>query len=63
MADYEKMLDEILNDESDAMTAWEVEFVESLDRQRNIKQGTRTSWEPSPKQKDVLDKIWGKVFG
>ena len=53
MPDYEKMLDELLNDESDRMTAWEVEFVESLDKQRD------REW--SQKQRDILDRIWQKV--
>ena len=49
------MLDEILNDETDRMTAWEVEFIESLHKQRE--RGC------SDKQFSVLEKIWNKLFG
>lgn len=48
------MLDELLNDESDCMTAWEVEFIESLHRRRDR--------ELSPKQAETLMRIWNKVF-
>lgn len=54
------MLDELLNDDSDTMTAWEVEFIESLNRQCDG--SSDGSWCPSPKQEAVLEKVWNKVF-
>ena len=51
----ETMLRELLADESDAMTAWEVEFIDSLLKKRLYK------W--SEKQIETLEKIWNKVFG
>lgn len=54
------MLDELLQDDSDKMTTWEVEFVESLDQQCD---GSHDgSWCPSDKQQKVLEEIWSKVF-
>jgi len=58
MANPDGMLDELLNDASDTMTAWEAEFIDSLDKQR----GRNPDWEPSGKQLFVLEKVWGKVF-
>lgn len=55
------MLDELLQDDSDKMTAWEVEFIESLSRQCDSSRDG--SWCPSDKQEKVPEKIWGKVFG
>lgn len=55
VVDNRKMLDEILKDESDRMTAWEVEFIESLDRQNVFK------W--TDKQIAILERIWRKLFG
>lgn len=49
------MLDELLKDESDRLTAWEIEFIESLNRQRH------RQWSES--QVRVLEQIWEKVFG
>lgn len=58
--EWPKMLDELLQDDSDMMTAWEVEFIESLNRQCD---GSNDgSWCPSDKQQNVMDKIWNKVF-
>ena len=59
-SEWPKMLDELLSDDSDTMTAWEVEFIESLDRQCDS--SPDGSWCPSPKQTTVLEEIWGKVF-
>jgi hypothetical protein len=50
-------LRELLDDDSDAMTAWEVEFIESVHEQSE-----RPEWTPSLKQVLVLNKIWDKVF-
>lgn len=55
-----EMLDELLRDESDTLTTWEVEFIESLDKQRQ-REGERC-WEPSQRQFTVLEKTWDKVF-
>lgn len=52
-----EMLDELLDDESDSMSDWELEFIESLDRQR----GRAPLW--SQKQLKVLVRVWDKVFG
>lgn len=53
--DHRKMHQELLQDESDTMTAWEVEFIESLSRRHRDAALTR-------KQAAVLEKIWSKVF-
>lgn len=53
------MLDELMSDDSDTMSAWEVEFIESLGRQR---MASSALWRPSVKQRDVLQRIWTKVF-
>lgn len=58
--DWPKMLDELLQDDSDKMTTWEVEFIESLNRQCDS--SPDGSWCPSAKQMKVLEEIWGKVF-
>jgi hypothetical protein len=57
MLDWKGMLQELLADESDTMSTWEVEFIESLDKQRRAEE-----WTPSDKQFVVLEKIWQKVF-
>lgn len=48
------MLNELLNDDSDRLSEWEIEFIESLDhqRERNL----------TEKQADKLQKIWDRVF-
>ena len=48
------MLDELLADESDRMTSWEVEFIESINKQRDR--------DLSDKQAARLEEIWRKVF-
>jgi hypothetical protein len=59
-SEWPKMLDELLNDDSDTMSAWEVEFIESLNRQCDgIADG---SWCPSLNQEAKLEQIWNKVF-
>lgn len=52
--DEEKMLDECLGDDNDRLTTWEIEFLESLNRQR-----TRNL---SPKQLEILERINTKVL-
>ena len=49
------MLDECLNDDSDRLTAWECEFLDSLNRQRDRAL--------SEKQRSVLERINSKVLG
>lgn len=51
-AEYAGLLDELLEDDSDTMTAWEVEFIESLNQRRDRAL--------SEKQETVLTKIWDK---
>ena len=55
MTDSLAMLDELLADDSDKMTDWEVEFIESLNKQRDR--------EFSDRQVATLEKIWRKVYG
>lgn len=50
----EKMLDELLNDDSDRLSAWECEFIDSLDKQRD--DGF------SPKQETKLSEVWRRIF-
>lgn len=50
-----KMLDELLADDSDRLTDWEVRFLESLNTQRHR--------ELSPKQVAALESIWDRIFG
>lgn len=52
--DNQTMLEELLNDDSDRMTPCEVEFIESLNRQRDRSLSER--------QVTVLARIWNKVF-
>ncbi len=49
----EARLEELLQDDSDTMTAWEVAFIESLNSHgRDL----------SDEQTAVLERIWKKVF-
>lgn len=48
------MLDELLDDDSDRLNSWEIEFIENLNQKRN-----RPLTEP---QADKLQQIWDKVF-
>jgi len=50
-----RMLEELLDDESDTMSSWEVEFIDNL---RNCKTQTMTD-----RQKEKLEQIWEKVLG
>jgi len=62
--DYEGMLHELLNDQSDGISAWEVEFIESLNRRplRHDAQGRAVAgW--SEKQCNKLREIWDRVLG
>lgn len=60
MGKWNGRLDELLADDSGTLTAWEVEFTESLDRQRK-RYGS--GWTPSPPQIASLQKTWNRVFG
>ncbi len=51
--DLRKMLKEILDDESDRLTTWEVEFIDSVNKQQSI----------TPSQAAVIERIWAKIFG
>ncbi len=53
--DHEKMLNEVLGDESDVLSARAIEFIESLDKKRQ--------YDLSDKQVVWLEDIWNKVFG
>jgi len=53
------MLDELLEDDSDTLTAWEVEFIESLQKQR----AAAEDFKISPKQLDVLCGTWQRICG
>jgi len=50
-----RMLEELLDDESDTMSSWEVEFIDNL---RKSKTSAMTD-----RQKEKLEQIWEKVFG
>ena len=52
----ESLLNELLDDESDRLTAWEQEFLDSLDGQRNMDR-----WELTDKQDDSLQGIAKKI--
>lgn len=59
MSNWPAMLTDLLDDDSDTMSAREDEFIESIDKQR----GMVDDWTPSYKQLAVLEAIWRKVFG
>ena len=52
-ADEQKLLNELLNDDSDKLSEWEMDFIESLDTRRNI--------ELTGRQSETLNRIWNKV--
>lgn len=52
--DEQKLLNELLNDDSDKMSEWEQDFLESLDSNRAV--------ELTGKQSDKLNQIWNRVF-
>ena len=59
-AEMSDMLDDLLGDESDQLSQWEIEFIESLDKQRS-EEGRE--WSLSGKQAAKLADIWDKVLG
>ena len=52
--DERRMLNELLNDDSDRLSEWEMGFLESLDELRDVL---------SDRQADKLEAVWKKVFG
>ena len=56
MSAWREQLDRALDDESERMSAWEVEFIESLEKQSEIDE-----WVPSGKQLEILERIDGKL--
>lgn len=50
--DLRNMIKEILADDNDRMTDWEVSFIDSVNRQDRL----------SEKQAEIIERIWGKVF-
>ena len=52
--DLQKLLAELLDDESDKMTSWELEFIDSLNKQNH------NNW--SDRQCEILQEVWDKVF-
>lgn len=54
MAQWEIDLERALDYEGDDLTAWDVEFINSLDKQR---QRGGDSWSPSPRQREILSLI------
>ncbi len=56
--DYSKIVDDLL-DVEDGLTKWEIDFIESLADQ---KEDAGINWNPSPKQKTVLDKFTKKLL-
>jgi hypothetical protein len=54
--EWRDMLQELLDNEDDVMTAWEVEFIESMDKLR------ARNGDPSEKQQACLERIWSKVY-
>lgn len=52
-ADLLKMVKECLSYDSDRLTAWECEFLDSVYK--------RTQF--SDKQADIINRIWDKLFG
>ena len=59
MVEWNMMLNELLADDSDTLTAREVEFTESLDKQRDLR---GADWMPSSKRIAALERTWKRVF-
>lgn len=52
-SDLKKMVRECLKDDSDRLTTWEIEFLDSVNGREVL----------SDKQAAVIQKIWDKLFG
>jgi hypothetical protein len=61
-SNWSSMLDELLDDDSDAMTPRDVEFIDSLHNQRGEHLEDDEEWEPSDAQWKWLDDIYTRVF-
>lgn len=57
MMDWQEMLSQLLADESDTMTASEITFINSLNKQCG-----RPGFEPPETQLTALGKVWMRVF-
>lgn len=51
--DAHKMVKELLDDESDRLTPWEQDFLDSVHKQQYL----------SAKQIAIIEKIWEKIYG
>ena len=47
------MIHECLGDDSDRLSAWECEFLDSINKQPRL----------SDRQREILQRIWDKLFG
>ena len=54
MPDLRKMVKELLADESDRLSSWECDFLDSMHR---------WTGEYTEKQAAIIQRIWGKIFG
>ncbi len=52
--DHRTMLDELLKDESDRLSTWEIDFLDDLACNLNPL---------TPRQTRKIEKIWEKIFG
>ena len=50
-----KMLDELLTDDSDTLSDWEIDFIESMDKKRRL--------DLSDRESAKLIQVWDKAFG
>ncbi len=53
LPDLKKMVKELLADDTDTLTTWECEFLDSVNRQDRL----------SEKQAEIIERIWTKVYG
>ena len=54
MADLRKMVKELLADESDRLTPWECDFLDSMHK---------WTGDYTAKQAAIIERIWNKIFG
>ena len=52
-SDLLKMVKECLADDSDRLSAWECEFLDSVNGRNQF----------TPKQEVIIERIWNKLFG
>ena len=60
--DQRKMIKECLADDSNRLSEWEIQFLDSVNARLNST-GHPASAELSDKQLATLEKIWGKLYG